>query len=152
MRKTKRRKKQIIIRQKQGQRCAHTPDALIQLSDTAAIRAFEQLGAHGLGVMMAMMRFVAINDTTVACIGDAARAVGLTRAQTLRGIDELSGCGVLVMGTSGDWVLHRVFASVGHDWRRLRVMGNNELDNLSDDGVQRGKGNVIGFSPKEGRA
>jgi hypothetical protein len=108
-------------------KAAARPDALLELTNDAAVRAMLKLTPDGLLMLMAMIRHVTEHDTKFACLGDAVFGAGLSRQQGQHGLDDLKSHGLMVMGPTGDFVLHRVFGSVGHGLRNLRT--NLDADN-----------------------
>ena len=123
------------------------PDALLELANDAAVRAMLMLSPDGLLTLMAMIRHVAAHDAKLVCIGDAVFGARLTRQQGLHGLDDLKAHGLMVVGPTGDFVLHHMFGSIGHSLRSLRTNLDADVPDSKHDGS-----NVIDFAPMEGVA
>ncbi len=98
----------------------------VPLSDEAALRKMLALPPDGQAMLFAMMRFVADTCGRQTVLEQAAKRARLDDDEARRGVLELIDASLLRRQPDGSMVLHKVFGSVAHQWRRkLRVDSGN---------------------------
>ncbi len=121
------------------------PDVQVELSNSAALRAFHGLSRHGQAMLIAMIRWVSREehiDDDSPVLRAAADEAGLSEWSAREGANELISSGLLRRTKQGAMVLHPMFSVIGHRLRRTAqaVVNKGELiqyEHLRGDGFER---------------
>ena len=112
------------------------PDVQVELSNSAALRAFHGLSRHGQAMLMAMIRWVSRGDhvsDNSPILRTAAEDAGVPEWSARQGVNELIDCGLLGRTQEGVVVLHPMFSVIGHRLRRAGRMTKSSVG--GDDNV-----------------
>ncbi|MEP1354524.1 MAG: hypothetical protein ABJX32_16785 [Tateyamaria sp.] len=112
------------------------PDVQVELSNSAALRAFHGLSRHAQAMLMAMIRWVSreehVSDNS-PILRAAADEAGVPEWSAVEGVQELIECRLLRRSNDGVFVLHPMFSVLGH---RLRRAGQAKANGTSGEVVQ----------------
>ncbi len=95
------------------------PDAVIRLSDAAALRAFTELSDNATVFLNGMLKVTTRTGKSDACLAEAWAVTKLPRSIAVDAVRELQDCGLLRRSEGGVVILHRVFSSLAHSFFRI---------------------------------
>ncbi|WP_050603808.1 hypothetical protein [Ruegeria sp. 6PALISEP08] len=99
----------------------NVPDVQVELSNSAALRAFHGLSRHAQAMLMAIIRWVSceehVSDNS-PILRAAADEAGVPEWSARRGVNELISSGLLRRTKQSAMVLHPMFSVIGHQLRR----------------------------------
>lgn len=107
-----------------------TSSDTVPLSDEAALRKMLTLSPDGQSMLFAMMRFVADTCERQTVLEQAAKRARLNDDDARRGVLELIDASLLRRQSDGSMVLHKVFGSVAHQWRKKLHRDTDGGDNV----------------------